>query len=79
MSLESEKPAVGESTFEEAVKLVGRKPSGSERKDLITLWGFATKKSWRWCMDVSMTLEEAMEVHRKMAEEMKVVSEKKKK
>jgi len=78
MSAEGQDLAIQEVSFKEAVGLVGRKPNGAERKDLITLWGF-TKKYWRWCIDVSIPLEKAIEIHRKLQEEIKTVGGKKKK
>ena len=77
MSQDGQEPAAEELSFNEAVKMVGRKPEGIERRDLVTLWGFE-RKNWRWCMDVGMTLEEAINVHRKLDEEYRIVTEKKK-
>jgi hypothetical protein len=77
MAAENQPPAIEEISFKEAVGLVGKKPDGSERKDLITDWGFG-KKRWRWCIDVKMTLEDAIKIHQMLAEQVKVVADKKK-
>ncbi len=71
-------PVIEEISFKDAIKLVGSKPDGSDRKDLITFWGFA-KKNWRWCMDAKMSLEDAIALHAKLGEEVKVVVGKKQK
>ncbi|MGA2666024.1 MAG: hypothetical protein ABSF83_13880 [Nitrososphaerales archaeon] len=78
MSAESnpQPPSGEEITFKEAVQLVGRKPDNTERKDLITLWGFA-KQAWRWCIDKEMERADAIEVHKKLGEQYKVVMGKK--
>jgi hypothetical protein len=63
-------------TFEEAVKLVGRRPGGESRQDLIVLWGVTDRKKWQWCRDVEKKLPEAIEIHQKMGEEYRVVTDK---
>ncbi|MDA4123759.1 MAG: hypothetical protein OK456_11320 [Thaumarchaeota archaeon] len=76
MSVPGEQPASGmlEVTFAEAVKMVGREPGGEFRGDLIVCWGMPTRR-WQWCRDREKRLSEAMEIHRKMGEEFRVVSD----
>jgi len=76
MSEDNRQTNVEEIPFSEAVELVGSKPGGSERKDLITYWGFG-KKNWRWCLDIKMTLDEAIKTHQTIGDGIKVVVGKK--
>jgi hypothetical protein len=39
MSEDNRQPTIEEIPLSEAVELVGSKPGGSERRDLITYWG----------------------------------------
>jgi hypothetical protein len=76
MSEENLQPAVDIIAMAEAVELVGGKPGGSDRKDLITYWGFG-KKTWRWCIDTKMTLDEAVKTHQIIGDQIKMVVGKK--
>ena len=72
MSEESAPPIVDIIAMSEAVELVGGKPGGSDRNDLITYWGFG-KKTWRWCIDTKMTIDEAVRTHQIIGDEIKMV------
>jgi hypothetical protein len=76
MTEENLRQTIAEIPLSEAIELVGSKPSGSERKDLITYWGFG-KKTWRWCIDTKMTLDEAIKTHQTIGDEIKMVVGKK--
>src|SRR5580658_8209967 len=72
MSEETPLPIVDIIAMTEAVDLVGAKPGNGERKDLITYWGFG-KKTWRWCIDTKMTIDEAVKTHQVIGDEIKMV------
>jgi len=53
-----------ETTFNQAVELVGRLPNGQERNDLI-VHGKLWPELWKWSPYAQITLEQALETHEK--------------